>query len=665
MTTTETLTPQEQEYVNRLVDYGPAANLAEVWAIAAEKFGDLLALNDPGAKPSVRLTYGEFWRQVQQFAAGLQHLSQNITDPTVQPWETELGLRVPPRLALFADNCARWLVADQGSIAAGFANAVRSATAETEELLYILGHSGAKVLIVENQTLLDRLAPRLGQFDLTAIALLSDEQPQMKGEIAPTVRLLNFNDILALGKDQPWTAPPCDRETLATLIYTSGTTGQPKGVMLSHGNLLHQLTSLRAIAAPNPGDRVLTLLPTWHSFGRIGDYYLLSQGCSLTYTNIRNLKTDFKKHKPQYMTAVPRLWESLYEGIQKQLQSQPAKKQKLVGRLLKASERYILAKRRLQNLELDHQITPVRKRDRLAAAATAAALWPVHQLGEKLVYGKIREATGGEFQYAISGGGSLASYLELFFEIVGINVLVGYGLTETAPVLSARRAWANLRGSSGRPIPGTELRAVDPETRSPLQPGQKGLILTRGPQVMAGYFHNPDATAKAIDGDGWFDTGDLGWLSPNGDIVITGRAKDTIVLTNGENIEPQPIEDACARSPYIDQIALVGQDQKLLGALIYPNWEALERWARDRGDAPPDPATANQNSALHTLMRQELAREVKNRPGYKPEERIGPLYFLPEPFSQDNGMMTQTLKIRRPVIADRYATEIAAIFTEA
>lgn len=188
---------------------------------------------------------------------------------------------------------------------------------------------------------------------------------------------------------------------------------------------------------------------------------------------------------------------------------------------------------------------------------------------------------------------------------------------------------------------------------------------------MKGYFENPEATAKAIDEDGWFDTGDLGWLTRQNDLVLTGRAKDTIVLSNGENIEPQPIEDACVRSPYIDQMVLVGQDQKALGALIVPNFEALQKWADGQNLKLklPDSESANDSQALdldsepvRDLFRKELNREVKNRPSYRADDRIGPFRLISEPFTMENGMLTQTLKIRRPVVMERYRDMIDAMY---
>jgi long-chain acyl-CoA synthetase len=214
---------------------------------------------------------------------------------------------------------------------------------------------------------------------------------------------------------------------------------------------------------------------------------------------------------------------------------------------------------------------------------------------------------------------------------------------------------------------------VNLETRQPVATGKQGLVLLRGPQVMQGYYQNPKATQKAIDADGWFDTGDLGWLSEQGDLIISGRSKDTIVLTSGENIEPQPIEDACLRSAYVDQMMLVGQDQKVLGALIVPNVDALEKWAVTQGytlqatgseiaSQAPDKQLTLDSKLVQDLIRQELNREVKNRPGYRSDDRIGPFRLISEPFAIDNGLLTQTLKIRRNVVMDRYQGMINEMF---
>lgn len=649
------MTQQERHNLQRLVDYSHVQSLPEIWSIAAQKFANIVALRSPHAKPEVILTYSQLNQQIQQFAAGLQALG-------ITPELDHEG--IPCRVALVADNSPRWLIADQGIMTAGAANVVRSAQAEREELLFILAESGCTALVIEDLKTLAKIRDRLDSLPIQFVVLLSDEESADE-----TLKVANFTQLMTVGANSAPQPLTHNRDTLATLMYTSGTSGKPKGVMLTHGNLLHQVRTCGAVIPTPPGTRVLSILPSWHAYERSVEYYLLSQGCTQIYTNLRNVKKDLKEFKPQLMVGVPRLWESIYEGVQKQFREQPESKQKLVKNLLSLSQRYIDARRLAQGLSLENLDATSSKR--LKAKIKAAALLPVHKLADKLVYQKVREATGGQIQQVISGGGSLAKHLENFFEIAGIEVLVGYGLTETAPITNVRRPWHNLRGSSGQPMLETENKIVDPETRKPLPVGQRGLVLLRGPQVMKGYYKNPEATAKAIDAEGWFDSGDLGWIAPDHDLVLTGRAKDTIVLTNGENIEPQPIEDACLRSAYIDQIMLVGQDQRSLGALIVPNLEALQQWAISQNLHlhPPDTATEHpqlkinlDSKEVQNLFRTELNREVQNRPGYRPDDRIGTFKLILEPFSVENGMMTQTLKIRKPVVTERYRDIINGMF---
>lgn len=636
--------------MTKLVDYSHINGLPEIWRITAQKFGEISALHDPHSKPEVIVNFRELSEKIERFASGLQ----------------ALGIKAPAKVSLFADNSPRWFIADQGIMTTGAASVVRSSQAEQEELRYILEDSDSVALVVENLKTFHKLQNYLSELPITLVVLLTDETP----EDEYSIKLLNFSQLMEMGANQAFEPVNYAKEALATLIYTSGTTGQPKGVMLSQGNLLHQVTTLDTIIQPEPGDRVLSILPSWHAYERSAEYFLLSQGCTLIYTSIRTFKTDLRKFKPHHMVGVPRLWESLYEGIQKQFREQPANKQKLVNFFLNISEEYIKARRVANNLSLDH--LNASRGERLQAKLKAGLLAPLHALGDKLVYQKIREATGGNIRTLVSGGGSLARHIDTFYEIINVDLLVGYGLTETSPVTNARTHQRNLRGSSGRPIPHTEIRIVNPETRQPLPPEQRGLVLIRGPQVMQGYYKKPEATAKAIDNEGWFDSGDLGWVTPENDLVLTGRAKDTIVLSNGENIEPQPIEDACVRSAYIDQMMLVGQDQKALGALIVPNLDALHSWAQSEGLSLtfPDMGTPHdqiQDSDLYkktvqNLFRQELNREVKNRPGYRVDDNIKTFEFILEPFSIENGMMTQTLKIKRPVVRERYQTIIDGMF---
>jgi long-chain acyl-CoA synthetase len=644
------ISKENSKEILRLVDYTSIQSLPEIWPIAAKRFGDTVALYNPHAKPTVEITYKQLAQNIQLFASGLQ----------------ALGVKGGDRISLIADNSPYWFIADQGIMMAGAVDAVRSSQAEKEEVLYIIGHSGSTALVVEDLKTFNRLQDRLPDLPIQLVVLLTKETPPTQ----QSFKVLNFNQLIEVGQNHTFVPVPQKRENLATLIYTSGTTGKPKGVMLSHSNLLHQVTNFRAIIQPHVGDTVLSILPTWHSYERAVEYYLISQGSTQVYTNLRSVKADLKQYKPNYMVAVPRLWESIYEGVHKQFREQPANKQRLIKFLLGMSEKYIKAKRIAEGTSLDHLYAS--SINRFVAKLISFTLLPFHALGKKLVYNKVREATGGKIKQVISGGGALPRHIDTFFDIIGVQILQGYGLTETSPVTNVRRPWRNFIGTSGQPIPGTEVKIVDPETRQALPVGERGLVLLKGPQVMQGYYQNPEATAKVLDPQGWFDSGDLGWVTPDNELVLTGRAKDTIVLTNGENIEPQPIEDACLRSPYIDQILLVGQDQRSLGALIVPNIEALEKWAQSQNlvlSLEDDKLTSSSSEKINLeskmiqgLFRQELNREVQNRPGYRPDDRIGPFKLILEPFSIDNGLMTQTLKIRRHVVAERYRDMINAMF---
>ena len=328
------LPPQEQLNLKNSLDYSQVNSLTEVWSIASDRFQNLTALENPHDDPPVKLSYRDLWQQIQTFATALQSLGLDSGD------------ELPPRVVLFSENSPRWFIADQGIIAAGAADAVRSSQADRDELLYIAQHSQSRGLVLENLATLEKLQSsndeelRLSQ-DIAWVVLLSEETPP---EETP-FRLLNFSQFMALGDAARFKLPQSDRSTLATLIYTSGTTGRPKGAMLTHGNLLHQVNAFRHVFVPQAGDRALSILPSWHVYERTCEYFLLSQGCAQIYTSLRYFKTDLKDHQPQIMIGVPRLWESIYEGVQKNFREQPANKQKLVSFFINVSRRHLQAQK--------------------------------------------------------------------------------------------------------------------------------------------------------------------------------------------------------------------------------------------------------------------------------------------------------------------------------
>ena len=606
-----------------------------VWPWLAAEHGTITAVDAPHAAHPERFSFAELEQRIATAAAAFRRQG-------VQPGDV---------VALFAENSPRWLVADQGLMRCGAADAVRGASAPVEELRYILEDCNATALVVQNADLWRRLDLTASQRQRLRLVL------QLEGE--PAEGVLGWEAFLASGAGQQTVTASRDRRAIATVLYTSGTTGQPKGVPLTHANLLHQMQSLACVAHPKPGSPVLSVLPIWHAYERSASYYFLSCACTQTYTTIKQLKKDLPRVKPIAMATVPRLWESVQAGFEDVLKTFPASRQRLLRAALANSAAQRKALRTARNLLLQQ----VSLSGRITAAATAVLRWPLHALASALIWPKLRlQLSGGQLAYPISGGGAIAPHIDAFFEAVGIELLVGYGLTETSPVVSCRRPWRNIRGSSGLPMPDTEFRIVDPESGVALGFREQGRVLVRGPQVMGGYLGKPEASAKVLSADGWFDTGDLGMLLPDGSVALTGRAKDTIVLSSGENIEPGPLEEALVASPLIEQVMLVGQDERQLGALLVPRVEPIRAWAmgqglavaEDLGGRPGEPALLN-------LLMRECNRMLRLRPGARGDERLCGVGLV-EPFSIDNGLLTQTLKQRRDRIGRRDAAVIQWIY---
>ena len=630
---------QDREALARRSDWSGLDRIDQLWPELERLHGDLVALEAPHARSPERLTYRQLRQRIDQAASAFRQLG-------VQPGDV---------VALFSENGPRWMVADQGLMRAGAADAVRGSGAPVEELRYILDDSGAVALVVETPALLQKLALTPAKLArLRAVIVL--EGPPAAEATPPELPCLGWEEFLERGAEAPPPpAPQGGAAALAPLLYTSGTTGQPKGVPLSHANLLHQVRHLGVAVEPSPGDRVLSVLPIWHSYERSAEYFLLASGCTQTYTTLKQLRGDLQKVRPQYLISVPRLWEALLSGFEDALAAMPASRQRLLKTALANSRSYHSRLRCARDLTL----APEPLVRRLAAVAELAVRWPGQRLAEAFLWPKVRQQlVGGMLRTAISGGGALAAHVDGFFEAIGVELLVGYGLTETSPVLTCRRPWCNRRGSAGQPLPLTELRVVDPEHGRTLGLGERGLVLARGPQVMVGYFGKPEATAKVLSADGWFDTGDLGLLLADGSLVLTGRAKDTIVLSSGENIEPGPLEEALGASPLFEQVMVVGQDRKQLGALLVPRSEALAAFAAAAGLTT---GAEEGDPALLRSLTRECNRILAARTGSRPDERLAGVALV-EPFTIENGLLTQTLKQRRDRIVARDQSAIEAIY---
>jgi long-chain acyl-CoA synthetase len=414
-----------------------------------------------------------------------------------------------------------------------------------------------------------------------------------------------------------------------------------------------------------PGDRMLSILPVWHSYERIFEMVSIAMGSCTHYTSLRAITEDLKVVRPTLMASAPRLWESLYKKILSNVRASSAPRRALFHAAYACARNVHRAERFFLGQQLDmHGRGPIESL-RLAVAHAVAWLLSVIPLKllDDLVLSKLRAVVGGEFRGTISGGGALQPHVDEFFNFIGIPVLEGYGMTETAPVLAVR-TWENLViGTVGQPYPNTEVRIIDLHTGATLYPcawrrgrGRRGEIHVRGPQVMKGYYKDPEGTDLVLR-DGWMNTGDIGMVTFNNCLKILGRSKDTIVLLSGENVEPVPIEARLTASPLIEQCMVVGQDQKALGALIVPSLDGFRAAGLDLADL----ADLLVREDAHRLMDAEIRRLIGSEAGFKPFERIAAWRFVSRSFEVGDEL-TNTFKLKRHIISDRYARLIEAMF---
>ncbi len=607
-------------------------SLAHLFFETAGRHPERPALKERGGDGKV-WSYAELAEAVKETALGL----------------AALGVERGDRVGLFANSSVRWIVADLAVLALGAADVPRGADALPNEIDYLVRHSGARLVFLQDSRMLEELRPTLAALGETRCVLLEgDERAQ---DAAPGALCLEEvrergRERLAAGADLSASLDRTRGEDAATIVYTSGTTGKPKGVVLSHDSVLHNLRAIPALVDLAPDDVFLSILPSWHMFERLIEYGAIACGSLTVYTSKRAFKQDLLRERPTAMAAVPRMYEVLYEEAQKRLVAGGPLRRFLVSLLLKASASY----------RTSRLLDPGTGRPR---CRTAALLGPLHFAGDRLLYARLRAALGGRLRTLISGGGALPLHVDRFFDLVGLPMQSGYGLTETAPLVSVRRRDRPHLGTVGPVIPGTTLEVRD-RAGKPLPPGEIGVIHVKGPQVMSGYYRDAEATRRALDADGFFDTGDLGLVWPSGELQITGRAKDTIVLRGGENVEPEPIESALRVSPLIEQVMVVGQDQKQLGALIFPKHEEVLH----RLHAAAGAADAARGAEARRLIRGELDRLLRRERGFRPHEQIARFFLLPEPFSSERGEVTETLKLKRHVIAERHAAAIAALFDD-
>ncbi len=571
-----------------------------------------------------------------------------------------LGLTPGAKVGLFVNKGCNWLVGDLAVLGSGAVDVPRGNDLAFDELAYIAGHAEIKTVITDMPPdmvpRLRREVPAIEHVIVTGKEVSPGEQGLVSWE---TLRTKGREALSRGDRTFSQRMAALSEGDLATIVYTSGTTGRPKGVMLSHGNLAKNVVCISACVPVKPGERFLSLLPPYHMFERTIEYVALSNGASLIFSDPHNFRRDLISHQPNFVTGVPRLWEMVYHGAMERLRKE--KHHRLIKRLLAGSQNYVRARRRLlrQEARCAAGSGPAPRSSYVADIVRYFADLPLHVAADRLIYRAVRKSLGDRLRIAVSGGGTLPPHLDDFFEMVGITLVNGYGLTETSPVLTIRRPEANIKGTVGRPIVETEIKICNKRGEE-VEPGSSGAIWAKGPQVMQGYFKDEEATARVLK-DGWFNTGDLGALSPEGDLVITGRAKDTIVLSGGENVEPEPVETALVLSPFISQAMVVGQDRKYLAALIVPHMRAIKDYCAEGGIACGEEDLVR-NQAVLDVVKSEINRLHNKKECTRSWEKIVRFLLIPEEWTATNGLMTFTLKKKRAVIAARYAKSIESLY---
>ncbi len=537
----------------------------------------------------------------------------------------EIGVQPGDRIALMAENGPHWPTVDFAGLCIGAVVVPIYPTLLPDQSSYIAKDCGAKVVVAETTNHLDGFLAHANDLpDVQQFVLV-------KGESADP-RVVSLDSLLARGagndparfEEKARAVKPDD---LATFIYTSGTTGTPKGVMLTHRNIASNVVSALQLVDIKGEFTALSFLPLSHSFERTVDYCYFYKGCTIAYAeSVATVAQNLMEVKPQIFVSVPRVYEKVLAKVQEGVASGSPIKQKIFAWALGVG-RGALPKR--LNLESGGVMLG---------------------LADKLVFSKIQERLGGKFRFALSGGAPLARDVAEFFWGAGIPIYEGYGLSETAPVLTVNAPGAVKLGTVGKALPGVEIR-IAPD----------GEILAKGPNIMKGYWNMPEATAEVIDAEGWFHTGDIGELDPEGFLRITDRKKELIINAYGKNIAPAPIENTLKSSRFIGQAVVIGDRRKFLSALLVPDFEALKPWAERQGIGAASNKDLIQNAQVRALIAQEVANVNSGLASF---EKIQAWDLLPEEWTLETGELTPTQKVKRRVINQKYGDVLERLYQE-
>lgn len=537
------------------------------------------------------------------------------------------GVAKGDRVALISENRWEWGVTDFATLAIGAVNVPVYPTLTGEQIADLINDAGCRVAFVSSVQQFQKLQPFRTKTSLQYIVMM-DSSSVPEGAI-PFSSLIEGADARGSERDPAFEqhAKAVRPEDLATLIYTSGTTGEPKGVMLTHGNIASNQNLAAGDFSFGPDDLCISFLPLSHITARALDYVMYGSGAQIAYCNqFDKLPQAMKELRPTVFVGVPRVYEKIRQAVEQRAGASPVRK-RLLALAIKIGSHH---------------------RDAIySGKKPTSALW---KIANKPVYSKVHDAFGGRVRIFVSGGAPLGIDTARWFAAVGIAVWEGYGLTETSPVIALNTAVKQRMGSVGWPLTNIELKLAD-----------DGELLVRGPSVFQGYWHKPAANAECFDAEGWFKTGDIAHIDKDGFLYITDRKKELLKTSGGKLVAPQPIENKLKQSVMVGQVALVGDKHKFISALISPNFAALEPWANEQGIEAGNRAALVADPRVHAMYK-EIVQDVNT--GLANFESIKRFQLVPEEWSQETGELTPSMKLKRRIINQRYAAVVGEIYAD-
>ena len=594
----------------------PSGTLGQLFLTAVEDHGERLAyryFSDEGSKLE-DVTFGEVYELVRATAAALQ----------------ELGLTRGDKVAILSENRLEWALVDFACLCSGILDVPIYSTLTAPQVAHILKDSHSKLVFVSDSEQAEKALEASRRIERDLRVVIFDPTGPVPAGVLVWRDFLEHGRNAAADGDQRFraTALEAGPEDLATILYTSGTTGDPKGVMLTHNNLASNVKAVQRVLPRVADETSLVFLPLSHVLQRMVSLLYFSDGVTQVLAHsMETVAEDLTIVRPNIAVSVPRLYEKVYNAV---MEAQGIKK---------------------MLVQWAREVGGAWTVEKLAGREPSGVLKLVYAIADTLVFRKIRAALGGRVRYFVSGGAPLSPEINRFFFSAGIQILEGYGLTETSPVTNLNTPDDLRIGTVGKPIPGTEIRI-----------GDNGEILVRGPQVMKGYYGLPEATAEAIDAEGWFHTGDVGKIDEDGFLSVTDRIKDIIVTAGGKNVAPQPIENQLKADDFIEQAVMLGDRESYCVLLVVPSFPNLEAWARRSGIIVSDRKALLASKPVQEQMEARVMARLEDLARYERPKKIG---LIAAPFTVDDGTLTPTQKVKRRVVRARYRDLIDAFYEEA